>query len=43
LPDEEGFVSKAWDSVSSVPGFVADTYRQLLKRVYESWQGEDEE
>ena len=41
--EEEGFVDRTWNGIKSAPGFVADTYRQLLKRIYESWQGEDEE
>ena len=41
--ESEGIIGKTWDGIKSVPGFVADTYRQLLKRVYESWQGEDEQ
>ena len=43
IPDDENIVSETWDGISSIPGFMADTYRQLLKRVYESWQGEDEQ
>ena len=41
--NDDSFLEEAWGGIKSAPKFAADTYRQLLKRVYESWQGEDEQ